>query len=43
MAFIEFKDVGKVYRTGEVEINALHREVRVVVNKSFIDEMKAEA
>ena len=24
MAFIEFKDVGKVYRTGEVEINALH-------------------
>ena len=24
MAFIEFHDVGKTYRTGEVEINALH-------------------
>lgn len=24
MAFIEFRDVGKTYRTGEVEINALH-------------------
>ena len=24
MAFIEFRDVGKNYRTGEVEINALH-------------------
>ncbi len=24
MAFIEFHDVGKIYRTGEVEINALH-------------------
>ena len=24
MAFIEFCDVGKTYRTGEVEINALH-------------------
>ena len=24
MAFIEFHDVGKVYRTGELEINALH-------------------
>ena len=24
MAFIEFHDVGKTYRTGEVEIRALH-------------------
>ena len=24
MAFIEFRDVGKTYRTGEIEINALH-------------------
>ena len=24
MAFIEFRDVGKTYKTGEVEINALH-------------------
>ena len=24
VAFIEFHDVGKTYRTGEVEINALH-------------------
>ena len=24
MAFVEFRDVGKTYRTGEVEINALH-------------------
>ena len=24
MAFIEFHDVGKTYKTGEVEINALH-------------------
>ena len=24
MAFVEFKDVGKVYKMGEVEINALH-------------------
>lgn len=24
MAFVEFKNVGKTYRTGEVEINALH-------------------
>ena len=24
MAFVEFHDVGKTYRMGEVEINALH-------------------
>ena len=34
---------GELYGVTPVEINALHREVRVVVNKSFIDEMKAEA
>ena len=24
MAFVEFQNVGKVYKTGQVEINALH-------------------
>ena len=32
MAFIEFRDVGKTYRTGEIEINALH-EVNFEIEK----------
>ena len=34
---------GELYGGTPVEIKALHREVRVIVNKSFIDKVKAEA